>query len=88
MGIRETTKLMTRIAFLLGLLAVISCFFPSLLFYGMWCSILGTVISIIVISIRTHYSVPTKWNHQSIISLVLCSSPVLYVLLLIYLHKA
>lgn len=88
MGIREYTKLFTRIAFVLGLFAVLSCFFTSLLLYGMMCSILGSVIAIIIISIRTHYSVPTKWRHPSIISLVLCSAPVLYVLILIYLNKA
>jgi len=88
MGIREYTKLFTRIAFFLGILAVLSCFFTALLLYGMLCSILGTVIAIIVISIRTHYVVPTKWNHPSIISLVLCSAPVLYVLILIFFNKA
>ncbi len=88
MGIREYTKLFTRIAFLLGILAVISCFMASMLFYGMICSVLGTVISIIVISIRTHFSVPTTWKHQSVIALFLCSAPVLYVLTLIFFHKA
>ena len=70
MGIRELTKLFTNIALVLGILAVVTCFMPNLLFYGMICSLLGTVISIIVISIRTHYNVPTTWRHKSIIALV------------------
>jgi cell division protein FtsX len=88
MGIRDITKLMTRIAFLLGILAVLSCISVPFIFYGMLCSILGTVIAIIVISIRTHYSVPTTWKHPSIISLLLCSAPVLYFMILIFFHKA
>jgi hypothetical protein len=88
MGIRELTKLFTRVAFFLGILAVVSCFFVSFIFYGMICSVLGTIIAVIIISIRTHYSVPTTWKHPSVLSLVLCSVPVLYVLTLIFLHKA
>ncbi|MGZ3861880.1 MAG: hypothetical protein ACXVPN_07490 [Bacteroidia bacterium] len=88
MGIREITKLFTNIAFVLGILAVATCFLPNLLFYGMIASLAGTIISIIVISVRTHYNVPTTWKHRSIIALVLCSAPVLYLLALIFLHKA
>ena len=88
MGIREYTKLFTKIAFVLGMMAVVSCFLVNFLFYGMICSVIGTIISIIVISIRTHFSVPTTWKHPSVIALVLCSVPVIYVLILIFLHKA
>ena len=88
MGLRAVTKLLTRVAFLLGLLAALSCVFVSFIFYGMLCSIVGTVLGIVVISIRTHYAVPTTWKHPSIISLVLCSAPVIYFLVLIYFHKA
>jgi hypothetical protein len=88
MGLRALTKLFTQIALVLGALSVISCFFVSYIFYGMACSIIGTIISIMVISIRKHYSVPTKWNHRSIIALLLCSAPVLYFLALIYLNLA
>ncbi len=87
MKIRELTKLITRIAFFLAILAVLSCFFTAYLFYGMLCSILGTLLSIIVIFIRTHYDVSTKWNHASYMALFFCSAPVIYVLVLIFLHK-
>ena len=88
MEIRTITKIITRIAFLLGILSVLSCFFVSLIFYGMACSVIGTILSIIVLFIRTHYAVPTKWSHPSVLSLVFCSVPVLYVLLLIFFHQA
>ncbi|HXB39777.1 MAG TPA: hypothetical protein VNZ49_04495 [Bacteroidia bacterium] len=87
MNIRIIAKIASRIALVLGILAVASCFFSNMLFYGMLCSILGTLISISVIFIRTHYAVPTKWNHISYISVVLCSAPVIYVMILLFVLK-
>jgi hypothetical protein len=87
MGIRTITKILTWTAFSFGVMSVLSCFFPSILFYGMLCTVLGTVLSIIVIFIRTHYAVPIKWNHPSVIALMLCSVPVIYVMLLIVLGR-
>ncbi len=88
MGIRGLTKLFTWVAFSLSVLAVLSCFFVNLIMYGMLCSIIGTILSVIVIFARTHYAVLTRWNHPSYLSLVFCSAPVIYVLVLINLHKA
>ncbi len=87
MNVRVYAKIFSRVAVVLGILAVATCFFPPFLLYGMSCSILGTLISISVIFIRTHYSVPTKWNHISYISLVLCSVPVIYVMMLLFVLK-
>jgi hypothetical protein len=86
MEIRDYTRWATRIALVLGMLAFFSCFNIPFLFYGMVCSVLGTILSIIVIFIRTRFAVPTNWTHPSIIALVLCSTPVLYVLLLIFIR--
>lgn len=88
MEIRAITKVLTRIAFMLGILSVLSCIFVSLIFYGMICSLIGMVIGVVVISIRSHYHVPTTWKHPSVISLLLCSAPVVYFMALIYFNKA
>jgi len=87
MDIRLATKILSRGGFLLGVLSVISCFFPQWLFYGMMCSILGTISSVMVIFVRTKYAAPTKWNHISVISIVLCSAPVIYIGVLLFILK-
>ena len=87
MNVRLYAKIASRISFALGILAVITCFFPALLLFGMLSSIVGTLLSIGVIFIRTHYMVPTKWNHISYVSLVLCSAPVIYVMILLFVLK-
>jgi len=84
MNVRFYTKLASRIGLVLGMLAAISCFFPPFLFYGMIGSIVGTLLSVSVIFVRTRYEVPTRWNHISYISIFLCSFPVIYVLVILF----
>lgn len=87
MGARFYEKLFAKIGFVLGILAALSCFSPAFLFYGMLCSIMGTLISVSVIFIRTRYGASVKWYHISIISIILCSLPVLYVILILFVLK-
>jgi len=87
MNVRLYTKLFSYLAFGLGVFAVSTCFFPRMLFFGMLSSIAGTLISVVIIFTRTKYAISTKWNHLSIISIVLCSVPVIYVLVLLFVLK-
>jgi hypothetical protein len=89
MNVRLYAKLMSRFAFALSLIAVATCFKPApYLFYGMMCSIIGTLLAVTVIFIRARYGVPTKWNHISYITVVLASVPVVYVMVLLFIVKA
>jgi len=87
MNVRLYTKLFSYLALGLGVFAASTCFFPRLLFFGMLSSIVGTLISVLIIFTRTKYAIPTKWSHLTIISIVLCSVPVLYVLVLLFVLK-
>ncbi len=88
MGARFYVKLFSRLGFVLAILAVASCFYPQMLFFGMMSSVIGTLMSVLVIFTRTKYGVPTKWTNISVISIALCSVPVLYVLTILILKKA
>lgn len=71
----------------LGVLAALSCLSPAYLFYGMLCSVIGTIISVAVIFVRTRHGAPVKWHDISILAIVLCSLPVLYVIFLLFVLK-
>lgn len=87
MNVRFYGKLVARFGFLLGMLAAASCFFPAYLFWGMLCSILGTILSVGVIFVRIRYGSTVRWRDLPIISIVLCSFPVLYVILILFVLK-
>lgn len=84
---RVYTKWFARLGLLLGATALLTCFYPKYLFYGMLCSVLGTLLSVGVIFTRSKYAIPTKWNHISFFSIVLCSAPVIYVLVILFVLK-
>ncbi len=84
---RLYTKWFARLGFLLGAAALATCFFPKYLFYGMLCSVLGTLLSVGVIFTRSKYAIPTKWNHISFLSIALASAPVIYVLVILFVIK-
>jgi hypothetical protein len=84
---RKLNKALSNIALLFGILAALSCISISLIFYGMFCSVAGMVISIIVIFLRTKYFEGTKWSHPSIIAMFLSSFPVIYLATIIFIFK-
>lgn len=87
MNTRSYGKLFAYLGFALGVLATLSCFSPTYLFYGMLCSIIGTIISVAVIFVRTRHGAAVKWHNIPIIAIVLCSVPVLYVIALLFILK-
>lgn len=84
---RKLNKILSNVALLFGILAALSCLSVSLLLYGMFCSMAGMIISIIVIFQRTKYFDGTKWNHPSIIAMFLSSVPILYLVIIIFIFK-
>jgi uncharacterized membrane protein YjjP (DUF1212 family) len=84
---RRLNKTLSYIALLCGILAALSCISISLVFYGMFCSVAGMLLSIIVIFQRTKYFDGTKWNHPSVIAMFLSSFPVIYLATIIFLFK-
>ena len=84
---RKLNKALSYIALACGILAALSCVSMSLILYGMFCSIVGMLFSIIVIFQRTKYFDGTKWNHPSIIAMFLSSVPILYLITIIFIFK-
>jgi hypothetical protein len=84
---RKLNKALSYIALICGILAALSCLSISLIFYGMFCSITGIILSIIAIFQRTKYFEETKWNHPSIIAMFLSSFPVIYLATIIFIFK-
>ncbi|MBS1646513.1 MAG: hypothetical protein JST67_04165 [Bacteroidetes bacterium] len=80
-------KTLTFLALLFGFLALLSCFYAPLLFWGLLCSVAGTVCAIFVIFRRTRYMLETKWNHPVVLALVLSSAPVLYLICIIFIFS-
>jgi len=81
------SKTLTVVALVFGTLAALSCLSISLLFYGMFCSIIGIVSSVFVIFRRTQFMLETKWNHPSIIAIFLSSIPIIYLITIIFIFK-
>jgi hypothetical protein len=87
MNVRLYVKLFARLGFALGLLAALSCLSPAYLFYGMLCSILGTLISVAVLFVRTKHGARIKWHDVSILAILFASAPVIYVILLLFILR-
>ncbi|MHB8259216.1 MAG: hypothetical protein ACYDCN_06095 [Bacteroidia bacterium] len=82
------TNILTYVALVIGILASLSCLSFQLLRIGMFCSIIGIIVSVFVIFQRTKYEAETKWNHPSIIALLLNSVPIIFLVILILISKA
>lgn len=80
-------KILTNISVILGVLAALSCFSINLLFYGLLCTIAGTISSIFVIFLRTKWLMDTKWTHPAMLALFLNSIPVIYLIIIIFIFK-
>ena len=84
---RRSIKITSYLALFFGLLAAASCLSMGLLFYGMMCSIIGIIFSIVSIFFRTKYFEETKWTHPAYIALVLSTVPVIYIATIIFIFK-
>ncbi|HEX7413708.1 MAG TPA: hypothetical protein VF411_06635 [Bacteroidia bacterium] len=84
---QRLTNILTYVALAIGILASLSCLSFPLLRIGMFCSIIGIIVSIFVIFQRTKYEAETKWNHPSIIALFLNSVPIIFLATLIFISK-
>ena len=81
------SKTLTVIAVVFGMLAALSCLSVSLLYYGMFCSIIGIISSVFVVFRRTQFMLETKWNHPAILAMFLSSIPIIYLITIIFIFK-
>ncbi len=83
----KALRLTGNFSVLFGSLATLSCMMPSTLFMGMLCAIIGFIFSIFSIFIYTKNELGKKSFTRAHLGMILSSIPVLYVLLIIFLHQ-
>jgi hypothetical protein len=70
-----------------GILATLSCFNLVFLFAGLLCAIVGFIFSILNIFISSKYDLAKKVFTKAHIGMLLCSVPVIYLLIIIFVMK-
>ncbi|MBC7862937.1 MAG: hypothetical protein IAF38_08170 [Bacteroidia bacterium] len=64
-----------------GTLAVLFTIQPAFLVFGLLAAIIGFIFSVIFIFIKTKHQVKTGRINQGLVGMLLCSVPVLYILI-------